>query len=119
MSWTQDQQLEYLLRLPWTVVAETTPEGDRILRIAEIPSATGSGHTTNDMERDLWDSLRESLRAYLNFGDPIPLPDGAKSPWVEAADNPPPPIPFVVRGSAAGATAGSHSLQELSREVAA
>ena len=114
MQWSQDQQLDYLLRLPWTVVPETTPEGDRVLRIAEIPSATGSGKTPSEIEADLWVSLRESLRAYLHFGDPVPLPEGAKPPWVEAAHAAPPPTPFVVRIPAVEATAGSHPWHAVS-----
>lgn len=115
MTWTENQQLEYLLKLPWTVVAETTSEGDRVLRIAEIPSATGSGDSPSQMERDLWESLRESLRAYLHYGDPIPVPAAASPPWVDAAHKPAPPTPFVVRAMPIAATAGSHSLQEVSQ----
>ena len=74
-------RLNYLLRLPWTFVRETTPEGDTLLRVAEIPSAVGTGETDPDLEADVWASLRASLEAYLHFGDPIPLPRGAHLPW--------------------------------------
>jgi predicted RNase H-like HicB family nuclease len=76
MTEGRSSQLEQLLRLPWTIVKEITPEGDHLLRVAEIPSAVGSGATSEEMEADLWESLRESLRAYLHFGDPIPMPAG-------------------------------------------
>jgi predicted RNase H-like HicB family nuclease len=85
MNWTDERRLAFLLRLPWTLVAETTPEGDSLIRVAELPSAVGTGATQQEIERDLWDALTAALRAYLHFGDPIPVPVGRKLPWVEAA----------------------------------
>jgi hypothetical protein len=85
MTWTIDQKTEQLLQLPWTVVPVVTEDGDRLLRVAEIPSAVGHGATSSELEADLWDSLRESLRAYLHFGDPIPLPQGVRLPWSPGA----------------------------------
>lgn len=81
MTWTTDQKLESLIRLPWTISSEISPEGDRLLRVAEIPSAVGSGADDLEAESDLWESLRASLAAYLHFDDPIPLPDGCVLPW--------------------------------------
>lgn len=81
MTWTTDQKLESLLRLPWTICSETTQEGDRLLRVEEIPSAVGSGTDDEETESDLWESLRASLAAYLHFADPIPLPHGCDLPW--------------------------------------
>ena len=77
-------ELEHLIRLPWTIVKEVTPEGDHLLRVAEIPSAVGSGATPEEMEADLWESLRESLRAYLHYNDPIPTPGGRQPGWVRS-----------------------------------
>ena len=74
LSSPHDPALRRLLALPWTIVPETTPEGDRLLRVREIPSAVGHGATDAELERDLWDSLRESLLAYLHFGDAVPQP---------------------------------------------
>lgn len=71
---SEELELKRLLMLPWTILREETPEGDTILRVKEIPSAVGSGESDSDRERDLWDSLTESLRAYLHFGDAIPIP---------------------------------------------
>jgi len=84
MSESRSSQLEHLLRLPWTIVKEVTPEGDHLLRVAEIPSAVGSGATREETEADLWESLEESLRAYLHFGDPIPVPAGPQPGWVRS-----------------------------------
>ena len=74
------QELHRLMALPWTIVRETTPEGDRLLRVREIPSAVGHGETDDELERDLRESLAASLSAYLHFGDPIPTPGEAVSP---------------------------------------
>jgi predicted RNase H-like HicB family nuclease len=72
-----DRQIEHLMSLPWTIVRETTPEGNDILKIAELPSVVVSGDTDEEMTAELAESLRESLRAYLHFGDPIPVPCSA------------------------------------------
>jgi hypothetical protein len=80
MSWTLEQRLAYLLRLPWRVVAETTPEGDQLLRCVEIPSAVGEGDTPKQREQDFWESMRASLESYLHFGDTLPLPEGVNRP---------------------------------------
>lgn len=97
MPWTIEQKLDHLLALPWTMVVEVTPEGDRILKVAEVPSASGSGETDAERETDLWDSLRESLRAYVHFGDTPPLPAGSLPPWApEAAQRIAQPSEYVV-----------------------
>ena len=77
-----DQKIEGLLRLPWTICPYTSLEGDRLLRVAEVPSAVGSGTDDTEIEQDLWESLRASLAACLHFNDPIPLPDGCSLPWL-------------------------------------
>ena len=76
MSRQIDAELRRLLYLPWTIVPETTPEGDRVLRVLEVPSAVGHGLSDKELEMDLWASLEESLRAFLHFGDPVPVPKG-------------------------------------------
>ena len=68
-----DRRLQPLLKLPWTISRETTPEGDILFRVAELPSAVGSGATVAEAEADLWESLREALAAHLHFGDAIPI----------------------------------------------
>lgn len=69
-----DREIQRLLRLPWTITVETSPEGDRLLRVREIPSAVGCGATDAEAIADLWASLEASLRAYVHFGDAVPLP---------------------------------------------
>jgi len=81
MPWTTEQRIEALLRLPWTIQVDASPEGDQLLRVAELPSVVGSGADEQQREADLWVSLRASMEAYLHFGDPIPLPPGSALPW--------------------------------------
>ena len=94
---TDAPKLAYLLRLPWTFVRDQTPEGETILRVAEIPSAVGTGETVAELETDVWASLRASLEAYLHFGDPIPLPRGARLPWESAYRSAAKPSNVIIR----------------------
>jgi hypothetical protein len=80
-----EQDLQRLLNMPWTVLREVTPEGDVLLRVKEIPSAVGSGESDEERVKDLWESLSESLRALLHFGDAIPLPQGIGASWTRIA----------------------------------
>ncbi len=93
MTWTDQQKLDYLLRLPWAIVPERTPEGDLLLRTRELPTAVGCGETTDELERDFWEALEATLRSYLHHGDRIPLPSGASAtlPWEVDAHAPTPP----------------------------
>lgn len=86
MAWTDEQKIDHLLRLPWTIVRDVTPEGDRLLRVRELSSVVGCGQTDVELDADFWDSLATTLRAYLHFHDTIPLPAPIKSlPWESAA----------------------------------
>ena len=83
--WNEQQKLEYLLRLPWTIYPEQTPEGDLLLRVRELPSVMGTGDNEEVIVRDFWDALEATLRSYLHFGDEIPVPLGLKAlPWKQA-----------------------------------
>ena len=110
MTERENAELERLLRLPWTILAEVTPEGDRILRVAEIPSAVGTGKTEAELVADLWESLTESLRAYVHFGDRVPTPKGLGPQWAPRT-NPAKSAPryYIVRTDEAR-TASSASL---------
>ena len=76
-----EQDIQRLLHLPWTIIRDVTPEGDVLLRVKEIPSAVGSGDSDEERIAELWQSLSESLRALLHFGDTVPLPDGLQESW--------------------------------------
>jgi predicted RNase H-like HicB family nuclease len=83
MSWTRQQKLDALLRLPWTVrVEQDEEEGYFIARVIEIPSALATADSREELEGELWDSLRASLEVYLDHGDDIPLPPSVEVlPW--------------------------------------
>lgn len=81
MNQHTEQDIQRLMHLPWTILREVTPEGDVLLRVKEIPSAVGSGDSDEERIEDLWESLSESLRALLHFGDPVPLPEGVNESW--------------------------------------
>lgn len=97
MAFTTEDKLEFLLRLPWAVVCETSPEGDHLLRVDEIPSAVASGESAEGLERDFWKSLRSSLEALLHFGDPISTPLGIGLPWETGSEHSLPSSPLLVR----------------------
>ena len=97
MSWSNEQKLAHLLSLPWTVVPDTSPEGDRLLRVQELPAAVGTGVSDEQLSRDFWESLRATLETYLHFEDGIPLPPGVdRLPW-EAEEGATQSQAFVVR----------------------
>lgn len=81
MSWNEQRKLEYLMALPWTIYGEVSAEGERLLRVRELPSVIGSGGSDEEIERDFWDSLEATLASYLHFGDELPLPLQLKLPW--------------------------------------
>lgn len=88
MTWTESDKLQYLLRLPWTIVPDRDASG-LVLRVKELPAALAAGSDIDDLGSSFWESLTETLRAYLHFGDPIPLPPGVRSlPW-NAPSQPP------------------------------
>jgi predicted RNase H-like HicB family nuclease len=84
--WDEQRKLDFLLRLPWTIYSQQTPEGDTLVRVRELPSVMGTGDTEEAIERDFWDALEATLRSYLHFGDEVPLPLGLTAlPWNQAA----------------------------------
>lgn len=84
MAWTAKQKLNYLLQQPWTIVTETTPEGDNLLRVQELPAAVGCGDDTASLEADFWESFVTTLEAYIAVDAIPPLPHGAHPvPWLE------------------------------------
>jgi predicted RNase H-like HicB family nuclease len=90
MTWTIEQKLTYLLRLPWDITVEEERDGEEVYhvgRVQEIPSALATGATLQELERELWDSLEASLECYLLNNDPIPMPDNRVLPWMESTDD--------------------------------
>jgi predicted RNase H-like HicB family nuclease len=82
MAWTDEQKVEALLRLPWTVSVEKSPEGDLVAHVLEIPGVVATGVTMKALGIDLWQSLKAALECFLEFNDDIPLPAGSGLPWV-------------------------------------
>lgn len=107
-----ERDIQRLLHLPWTIVRDVTPEGDVLLRVKEIPSAVGAGDSDETRIADLWESLSESLRAYLYFGDTVPLPDGAQDLWtrISPPSSDQPPIFFFVSTQETSTGAGLASV---------
>lgn len=93
MPWTFDQKLDALMRLRWSIAVERDEdEGYLIARVAELPDTIATGDNDRELAREMWDSLRASLGARLEHGDPIPLPKGAiVLPW-QATENAPTPV---------------------------
>lgn len=83
MTWTREQKLDSLMRLPWTIrVERDAEEGYLIARVAEIPSALAAADSESSLEYELWESLRVSLEVYLDHADVITLPPSVHSlPW--------------------------------------
>lgn len=71
---TREQELGWLLALPWTFTSEASDDpGEFVVRVAEMRDAITIG-TPEEVGREIWDSLRASLECRLDHGDPIPLP---------------------------------------------
>ena len=94
MPWTQELKVQILLTLPWTVIPEDGDgPGERILRVKELPDVivTGLAGTVAEREeltRDFWDSLKESLTCYVGEDVDPPLPGqllGRPLPWRQQA----------------------------------
>ena len=110
MTQPVDREIQRLLRLPWTVTVETSPEGDRLLRVREIPSAVGCGSTDAEAIADLWASLQASLRAYVHFGDVFPLPVGSAPSFASADALEPKQTWVFVAAESASRTAATSGL---------
>ena len=81
MEITRDAKLAALLRIPWTVTIEQSDEGYFVARCLEIPGSIATGGE-GEIEREFWESLRESLACLLDNNDPIPLPPSVSQlPW--------------------------------------
>lgn len=81
MPWTTDEKVEWLLRLPWAIQVVREEDGGYFARVENLPSAVADGATSADLDASFWASLRETVRAYLEAGDPIPLPGDVTPPW--------------------------------------
>ncbi|HEX9563894.1 MAG TPA: hypothetical protein VF981_07980 [Gemmatimonadaceae bacterium] len=81
MSWTTEDKVEWMLRLPWRVKITHEDDGTLFAQAEDLDGAVADGANPEELEQSFWDSLRETLRAYLAAGDPIPLPGSPTPPW--------------------------------------
>lgn len=68
----ESARIELAVQQPWTVLISRDDDNGYVARVEEIPDAIATGETIEALERDLWESIRESIRARIAFGDPIP-----------------------------------------------
>lgn len=94
-NWTNEDKLAALLRLPWTIGVQRDPDGTLVARVAEIPDAIATGENEHELQKDLWDTLAESLRVRLEYGDDVPLPGGQRAPWELGAPKRAPDVRYV------------------------
>jgi len=71
-------QLDKLLRRPWTVVAAFS-DGEFTLTVAEIPEFFAAGSAAEEAEATFWEALESHLLSYVELGEdpPSPRPPGA------------------------------------------
>jgi len=66
-------QLELLLRQPWTVAVEAT-DGEIVLSIEEIPEFFAAGSTAEEAEANFWEALASHLHSYVEMDEDPPQP---------------------------------------------
>jgi hypothetical protein len=102
MEWTREQQLDALMRLPWTITTEPGEDGEYLVgRVVEMPDAIGTGESERALARDLYASIRASLECRLEAGADLVLPPGHEIPWAHGASPRSPARVVVVRGHVA------------------
>lgn len=69
-------RVDELLRLPWHVESGIKPDGTRWARCVEMPHAVAYVDPDEDLDAAFWESMRASVSALLEFGEPIPRPAG-------------------------------------------
>lgn len=101
MTWTIEQKLAALLRLPWTLrVQRDAAEGYFIAECTEMPEVTATATDERLLDRELWAAMETALRARIDDDDVV-LPRGTKvRPWEAARRTPGIRIVRGQRGSA-------------------
>ncbi len=82
MLWTIEQKVSWLLCQPWRVRAHREEDGSFFARVEGLPGAVADGADEHELESNFWPSLRDTLRAYLEAGDDVPLPAPRALPWL-------------------------------------
>lgn len=87
MAWTNEQRLDALMRLPWTITISPSEFGAYLTAVvAELPDAIATGDSERMLAKDVYGAIRASLAARLEFGDDIPAPSGSDLPWANDAE---------------------------------
>ena len=81
MPWTREQQLSYLLRLPWTVAVERHEDGYWTAQVAEVPFVAATGVDERALGKDFFEALWSALDAMMEHGEILTLPQGVALPW--------------------------------------
>ncbi|MEP6832951.1 MAG: hypothetical protein ABJB74_06130 [Gemmatimonas sp.] len=76
----RDPKVAQLMALPWTIRVSKDDENGLVAMVEELPDAIATGNTPEELERDFWQSLAESIRARLALGDEVPRPVRATKP---------------------------------------
>jgi hypothetical protein len=79
-TWTPERKLDYLVRMPWTIVPEPADDGEIALRVRELPGSLVIG-TAEELDTLYWENLRATLASLLHFGDEIPRPRFSPVQW--------------------------------------
>lgn len=69
-----DPRIAQYLRLPWRVRVSRDEDNGFVATVDEMPDAIGTGATAKELEHDFWQSMRASIAARLELGEPIPSP---------------------------------------------
>lgn len=98
MTWTFEQQLDALMKLPWTIEVRPSDFGAYLAAsVAELPDAIAvedervaaqrnQNHRVQALGRNVFAAIRASLASRLEFGDEIPLPPACALPWANGAE---------------------------------
>jgi hypothetical protein len=107
-TWTIEQKLQALMRLPWSICVERdSVDGLLVAQVEEVPDAIATGATDAELARDLWHSLYDSLSVRLEHNDPLELPAGETLPWSAARAPGAPRLAIRFIGSPPAATSAA------------
>lgn len=70
----RNPRVEELLQRPWSITTGMKADGTRWARCREIEHAVAYAGPSENLDELFWDSLRASLEAMIESGEPIPAP---------------------------------------------
>ncbi|MGQ9533547.1 MAG: type II toxin-antitoxin system HicB family antitoxin [Desulfotomaculales bacterium] len=68
------KDLNYYMRLPYTVVVHTAEEGGFVAEVAELPGCLTQGETLEELWAMVQDAKRAWIEAAIEEGIPVPEP---------------------------------------------